>query len=423
MTLKNKITSCKVFVNENISFIANLLFLSSLAIFILDCIFNYFFHLPVFVGFSLFLLPLLFICIILQSRNHQQFLLIAGSFLLVSFISSYVNVFHVKNISDLVFILFFITVLYLYIPAYDGFKEKNGILLFLISLILFSFSFFGIDGRSYPNSEQIENLLEPVQKIKWEFNPLDKLESERNYRQGLFRLSHIASYFFGFMLIYFSNLFWAGKKKMYLLMAAVSLFLCFYSGSRTVLAAIAISLIIFLARKKYIIYFQSAIIAVLLLILFRKFFMHLFDNTFLYQYFTFFETATENYERLSRFRIWNSWWKEVKGFELWNFFIGKSYINALITNNKNLNYTVWFHNDFLNIFYSYGLWCVALYIWLFIKIYRDYKLYIRQNVFIFVFYFSIIITAFVNGFYYYFPVFLMYLFFLMIKNEKQQLRK
>ena len=91
----------------------------------------------------------------------------------------------------------------------------------------------------------------------------------------------------------------------------------------------------------------------------------------------------------------------------------------LIANAKNLDTKVWFHNDFLNIFYTYGIWCTMLYIWFFVKIYRDNKSYIKQNIFIFIFYSSMVITAIMNGFYYYFPVFLLYLFFLMIKGEKQ----
>jgi hypothetical protein len=173
-----------------------------------------------------------------------------------------------------------------------------------------------------------------------------------------------------------------------------------------------------LLRKKYIFYLVLLIVALLMLVITNDFILQLTKGSIFYQYFTFVQTSTENFTRLSRFRLWYSWWIEVREFGFWDFMTGKSYTSALIANARNLDYKVWFHNDFLNIFYTYGIWCTILYIWFFIKIYRDNKSCIKQNIFIFIFYISMVITALINGFYYYFPVFLLYLFFSMIKQEK-----
>jgi len=257
--------------------------------------------------------------------------------------------------------------------------------------------------------------------INWVSNPLDMLEYFRVYHNGLFRLPHIASYFFGFLFLFFAFQYQKKKKITDIILLVVSLVLCFYTGSRAVLAALVLSVLIFLFRKKYIIYFTLLAVTLLIMIVANDYLMQLTKDTIFYQYFTFIQTSTENFTRLSRFRLWYSWWLEISEFGFWDIMIGKSFINALIANANNLDYKVWFHNDFLNIFYSYGIWCTVLYIWFFVKIYRDNKVLIRQNLFIFVFYSSMVITALINGFYYYFPVFLLYLFFYMIKSEKQNI--
>ncbi len=165
------------------------------------------------------------------------------------------------------------------------------------------------------------------------------------------------------------------------------------------------------------------IIFLLILIFTNDYLLQLTKDTVYYQYFSFFKTSTANITRLSRYRLAYSWWIEIREFGFLDFVIGKSYMNSMVANTKNLGLDVWFHNDFLSISYTYGILGILLYIWFFVKIYRDNKSLIKQNIFIFVFYFSMIFTAILNGYYYYFPVFLLYIFFLMIKNEKQLVTK
>ncbi len=228
---------------------------------------------------------------------------------------------------------------------------------------------------------------------------------------GLFRLPHIASYFFGFLFIYFGYIFQRKKKWINLLFMILSLFLCFYTGVRTVILTIILALILYAFKRKNIIFLQLVIILGFLSVIFREDLTRISENTIFFQFFSLIQTTVENITRFSRVRIWYSWWVEVSQFGFWDYVIGKSPINAYIANGKNLGAPIWFHNDFLNIFYSYGVWCFMLYAGFFVKIYCDNRSFIMNNIFIFIFYFSMILSAFLNGFYYYFPVFLLYLFF------------
>ncbi|MCF8365671.1 MAG: hypothetical protein K9H16_07815 [Bacteroidales bacterium] len=59
------------------------------------------------------------------------------------------------------------------------------------------------------------------------------------------------------------------------------------------------------------------------------------------------------------------------------------------------------------------------YIYLFVKIYKDYREAITKNIFLSVFFFTMPLSAFINGMYYYFPVLVLYLFFVMLKIETE----
>ena len=434
-----------------------------IASFLIDRIINYFIHFPFFVGSALLIFPFLFFITQYKNPDRKRLMIVVFSFILITIINSIVYFFGVKNISDLLFIILFITIYFYYKKNINNLKKANAYLFFALSLFLFSFTFFNIDSNltnknSYTSAlswitsfdEESEKLTkiriekkkrkkekrkkerrkkekrkQEVQKVResgeltWEHNELDVLEYLRIYHNGLFRVPHIASYFFGFLFLFFAYQYQNKKKILFMVLMVISIGLCIYSGSRAVLAAFVLSTIIFLFNRKYIRYLAMVFVAMLILVFSREYFLQISKDTFLFQYFAFIETTLENFSRLSRYRLWYSWWIEVSEFGFLEFVIGKSYMSAMYANAINLNYKVWFHNDFLNIFYTFGIWCALLYIWLFVKIFRDYKTYIKQNIFIFIFYTSMIITAFVNGFYYYFPVFLLYLFLLMIKNEKQ----
>ena len=435
--ISNIIKFPKKFIDEHGPELVNLFFWFFLVSFVLDRIINYFFHFPFFVSTSLIILPFLFSTVRYKSPEKTWIYVLVFSFLVVTILNSIIYQFGVKNISDFLFIVLFIIIYFYYKNNIDHLKTFNVYLFLGLILFLFAFTFFNInsssisntdytnlfswDINSFVNSEQIKEIAPKNELIKWKANPMDILEYLRVYHNGLFRLPHVASYFFGFLALFFAFQYQKKKKASHIALMIISLMFCIYTGSRAVLAAFVLSMVIYLFKRKYIIYFTLLMALLLILAIVNDSILVLTKDTVFYQYFAFIRTTTENFTRLSRFRIWYSWWIEVREFGFMDFMIGKSYTNALIANAKNLDYKVWFHNDFLNIFYTYGIWCTGLYTWFFVKIYRDNRQQINQNIFLFVFYSSMVITAIINGFYYYFPVFLLYMFLIMIKQEKELL--
>jgi len=425
----------KRFVGEHKSLLVNIFFWSFLISFIIDRILNYFTHFPFFVVSGIIAFPFLFLAAQYKNPEKRQLYVLVFSFLVITIINSIVHLFALKNFSDFLFIGLFFTFYYYYKNNINRLKKSNVYLFLTVSLFLFSLTFVAIDSDSISKSEytsffdldhiltdksdRIKDISNKSERIKWESNELDIMEVFRVYHNGLFRLPHIASYFFGFLFLFLAFQYQKKKKVLDIVLLTASLAFCVYTGTRTILAAFILSIIIFLFKRKYIVYLQGVIIFILLLILGRQYLVQLTENTVFFQYFAFIQTTIENFTRLSRFRLWYSWWLEVREFGFWDLLIGKSYMNALFANAKNLDYKVWFHNDFLNILYSYGIGCAVLYVWFFIKIYLDNKNYINHNIFIFIFYISMVITAIINGFYYYFPVFLLYLFFIMINEERK----
>ena len=434
--VSNIIKFPKRFIDEHGPELVSLFFWFFLISFVLDRIINYFFYFPFFVASSLIVLPILFLTTSYKNPDKTRLKVIVFSFLAMAILNSIIYLFGIKNISDFLFISLFVVIYFYYKKNIDNLKIINIYFFLGLMFFLFSFTFFNInsdsignteyaklfswDINSFVNSGQTKEIVPKKEIIKWESNPMDILEYLRVYHNGLFRLPHVASYFFGFLALFFSFQYQKRKKAIHIALLIISLVFCVYTGSRAVLAAFALSMIIYLFKRKYIVYFTLLIALLLILAIVNDSILQLTKDTVLYQYFAFMKTTTQNFTRLSRFRIWYSWWIEVREFGFMDLMIGKSFTNALIANAKNLDYKVWFHNDFLNIFYTYGIWCTTFYIWFFVKIYRDNKYWINKNIFIFIFYGSMVITAILNGFYYYFPVFLLYLFFVMIKQERGQ---
>ncbi len=433
----NILNRIKKFIDEHGPELVNLFFWFFLVSFVLDRIINYFFHFPFFVATSLIVFPFLLLGAQYKSQDKTRVYVMVFPFLVVTILNSIIYLFGIKNISDLLFIGLFVVVYFYYKNNINYLKISNVYLFLGLMFFLFSFTFFNINSDSLGNTEyaklfnwdisslvnsgQTKEIISKKEMIKWEANPMDILEYLRVYHNGLFRLPHVASYFFGFLALFFTYQYQKKKKISHVILLTISFVLCVYTGSRTVLAAFVLSMILYLFKRKYIVYFTLLIALLLILTIVNDSILQLTKDTVLYQYFAFIQTTTENFTRLSRFRIWYSWWIEVREFGFLDFMIGKSYTNVLIVNAKNLDYKVWFHNDFLNIFYTYGIWCTGIYTWFFVKIYRDNKRWINQNIFIFIFYSSMVITAIINGFYYYFPVFLLYMFLIMVKQQKELL--
>jgi len=410
-------------------------FWSFIILFFADRVANFFVHIPVFVVGGITLFPLLFVVTQIRNQEKQQLYVLAVSFILLAIINNIVFLFCIKNISDVLFIILFFTIYFFYKYNRDKIRFIYVYLFLGMSLLLFSFTFSGNNSTSVfsQGSKQVSVIncevetdmvkKTPNSAIKFDSNKkLDYLETIRKYHYGMFRIPHVASYFFGFLTLLFLYMYQKNKKWHHLVMAGILLLACLYTGTRAILATITLSAMLFLFQRKYLSYLLGLSILIVVLFMANDYFLKLTKHTFLFQYFSFIKTLSYNVTRLSRFRIWYSWYIEIKQFNLLELIIGKSYINALLANQQNLNYSVWFHNDFLNIFYSYGVIGFGLYVGFIVKIYRDFKVLIRRNFFLFVFYVSMVILAFVNGFYYYFPIFILYLFFFMIQNEERYVR-
>lgn len=431
--MKGIITDLKKLYDANESRFVNIFFWVFIISFFVDRVLFYFLiNFPFFIITAIIIFPFLFFTTQNKNTDKRQIYLLIFSFTIVTILNSIIYVFGVKNISDLLFIVLFVTIYYYYRDNINNLKVSNIYVLLFMSIFLFSFTFFNIDSDSSSKSKtkyssiyskEIPSFTKPpITKdadVKIKPKKVDKFKQFKVRHTGLFRRTHIASYFFGFLFLFFSYQYQKKKGLLNIFLLITCLLFCFYTGIRVIPVALTISIFIYLFRRKYIIYLAMLMVTILLLIIANDHFLQLTKNTIFYQYFYLIHSFTENITSMPRFRLYDSWWTEVKTFKIWDFIIGKAYLNTMIVNSKNTGLKVWFHNDFLNIFFTYGIWCTILYIWFFIKIYRDNKVVIRQNIFIFVFYCSMILAAIFNGFYYYFPIFLLYIFFLMIKNEKQ----
>jgi len=191
------------------------------------------------------------------------------------------------------------------------------------------------------------------------------------------------------------------------------------TGSRTPIVVIVIGLFLYYFKLKFLKYLILLISLGVLIIVYLDNLLILFSNSIIYQYLTILKTISSNFGRLSRIIIWKSWWSEIQTFSFFDFIFGRGFNSSLVANLKNTSSSIWFHNDFLSIFYSYGAFPFLLYIFLFVGIYQKHKSIIKKNIFIFLAFSSFFLAAFFNGFYYYFTILLLYIFYSMIYEQNE----
>ncbi|MEA3446150.1 MAG: O-antigen ligase family protein [Bacteroidota bacterium] len=396
----------------------NVFFRLFLVLFLVDSAINYFTHVPVFVIGAIIIFPVFFFMSLINNPDKKQMLAFILAFIIISIFNNIVHPFHEKNISDLLFVFLFFAAYFYYRENINKLIVANVWLFLLASLFMFSFAFINIQSDPLAKKDRVHKYKHSPTAIKWKKNKLDKIEAPRNYNAGIFRYSHIASYFFGFLMIFFLNKYWKKNKIVSVAIIIVSFALLFYTGSRAMIFAVFLSSILFLIRRKYYVYLLPIAAIIGAGVIWVDYFLSISGGSIFYQFVALIKTGTENFTRLSRYRIWYSWWVEVQDFGFLDFLIGRTNYSGILANKANLNYEIWFHNDFLNIFYSYGILGLLLYVWFFVRIFIDNRSFITGNFFIFTFFVAMLITAIINGFYFYFPIFLLYLFFLMIKEEK-----
>jgi hypothetical protein len=415
----------------------NLVFLFMLVVFFIDSAVNYFANIPIFVPVAMLLLPVLWISLWRSGRKNVFLLLFVFVFILISVINNFIYHFDKRNISDLVFILLFATSYYFYKIRPEKLWPQTIHTFFIVTLLMFSFTFVGVNSDSFLRKSVVEGVQQDTlnqspppdistrdEKIfERKANKLDVLEILRTYHHGLFRVPHLVTCFMGFFFLFYGFMFQAQRKWYFLLAMIISLVFMLYSGSRTFLVAAFLALILYLLRRKTVIYLLIIGLVLSLMIYYRYEVFHLLENTFLGQYAGFSITVVDNFSRLSRAMLWNSWWFEMQHFAGYDFLIGKTLSGSMEANSQNIHFREWFHNDFLSITYAYGLIALLMYITFFYKMFRENVRFIRANVYLFVFFFTMIFSAIFNGFYYYFPVFLIFIFIYMIRVEKKALKQ
>ena len=406
----------------------NVVFLAFVAAFFLDSAINYYFDFPLFVLFIMLTLPVLWLSLWLSDYKPVFLLLFVSMFGISVFINTLIYPFNNKNISDLVFILLFATSFY----YYHFFRKKltlKAINIFLIAATIMIIPEF-FKGKSIQNLQQEpqtnntvshETTVPPAVITFDQSNMLNSLEEPPKRISGIYRVPHIAAYFFGFLSLFYAFFYFRNKKWIYLAVSLLAATFVILSGIRSIVFAMAMSflLYLFIQRKMLVFLVSGGLVTLVLLFRFQLYF--LLNKTFLKPYLALVVTLVDNSSRQTRVMLWKSWFLEMKEFIWYHYLSGKTFFASLLANKYNLHHKVWFHNDFLSVVYSYGLFCLVMYVGLWVIIYRSYAKIIKRNVFIFVFYFAGVFAAFFNGYYYYFPVLLLFMFFLMINEEKKNL--
>lgn len=390
----------------------NLLFVGYLILFLTDNIINHYIYLPVFVAgamvLTIFLLPFAMVHI----RRDAW---LAGGLLLLMVImgiNSLKDGFGVKNVSDYLFLALFLISYMAYSSSAGQLKRRYAFAFMAGSVVLLLL----------PSALMAIGIDPCLTAYETEGIPVEQLGKAivRHYNRGFFRLPHVASYFFGFSSVFILHM--AQRERNYFWLAAglILLFLSLYTGARAFVVALIVSLILFLVQKRKFGWLLAVMVGCIVVFVFRNTIFNLLEGIFLQQHFALIISFAEDLDSFSRIVVWKILLNEVLGFDWYEVLIGRSYVSGLATTQGHLGVAIWFHNDFLSIFYSYGLVGLIFYVSFLARIYLDHRKYITGNLYIFAFYYASIVLAVTNGFYYYFPVLLLYLFFLMINNEEQR---
>jgi hypothetical protein len=432
----------------------NVVFRVFLLLFVADSVINYYVKIPVFVTGLLILTPVIWI-FLYPTKNFKTVSIVSLIFLLPAIGHLFLQGFHRRTISDLIFILSFVSIYYYYLHHNHQLQSRKIGLFSVLMVVMFSATFFGYNSEKWTDNRPLyygellekKGLIAQEQcgememkeankraenpgKIKSNSNndqskstpnffgkerPLDFLEISRRYHNGFFRLPHIASYLFGFLIMYYAFLFQHKKKLLHLALAGLMLMLLLYTGVRATLAAFLVSFVLFFMKRKYAAWMISFFALAAIMVLLRHPLYKIFKDTFAGQYFATLITLLDNVGAFSRVLIWKSWFHEMSTFKWYEFLIGRGFISSYDANVKNLMFAEWFHSDFLSIMYSYGLIAFLAYGWFVYQIFRENRSQITQNLFIFSSFFTMVILMIINGFYYYNTVLLMYLFINLIQ--------
>ncbi|WP_448144419.1 O-antigen ligase family protein [Pseudomonas silesiensis] len=363
-------------------------------IYALDGLINYFIQVPLYVSFC----PVLLALILINSTREDFAVLLLALVLILApfFIKALVIPITKDDFSDVfLFVLAFFSITYL---LKHPVRQKVLFFCFIIFIAMFIPVFIGIDAT-----------VKAANQVDVYSSQSSDIEFYRSYHSGVYRLAHIASYTLFLVSVwifsYRKNLVFLNFKISWILLGLFCIYLTLYTGSRTPIISFVLSIPAYFAMRSAKGMSVAVIIALLFLLsmLNLNYILEITEGTFFYQYFTFFKTVIENPERLSRLMIWSSWLDAVRSFNPIEFLFGRSLSDSMAFNLKELGLSIWFHNDFLGIFYSYGITGLLLYFYLIFKVLAYKNIRMRKDFFRFTIVFFILFAGLVNGMYKYVP--------------------
>jgi hypothetical protein len=382
------------------------LFLALTAAFCIDSILNYRYEIPLFVALT----PAFIAAIALLHQNSAKKIIVssAGVLLGILLLKALAYKISATDFSDLL-------LLSLAALSFNHFLRnpptKNyTYAALLMLLILFTPTFFGIDNSSRSTLADAD------------LRTSTNLELFRTYRSGFYRVPHIAAYaLFIFSLVAFAM----NSRKKSIIIAGLGCTLLYCSalaGSRVPIISLAACIPIYYAFKspKTIPLSIAAVMAILAIVLNIDAILSATSNTLFFQYFSSLKTLTSNPEHFSRVIIWQSWTAAVTEFNFIEIIFGRSYSSSLDWNHMSLGAAVWFHNDFLGIFFAYGLTGLLFYLAIYYEIYTSSKIK-HISIYVFAAYFFVVFAAITNGMYKYIP-FIIAASFSLLSYDKRNTR-
>ncbi|NVH74247.1 hypothetical protein FSB08_17235 [Paraburkholderia sp. JPY432] len=369
--------------------------------FALDNAVNYFSPIPVYVAS----VPISMLLMFRFTRNQMDRLWFIASILLlmtsvlVNFVRSRTSI---EDVSDILFLAQFFSAFFFarnarVSPAAISHATYVFGLLFLPALI-------GINSDGFP---------EPADVFT---SGSTDVEFLRVYNQGLYRLPHVASYMLAFSALWWTYIAAYSRKIRHLMVAALFLAFTLYTGSRTPVVVMAATYLVanFRLRLREMLITTAIVIFAALFFVYLTEILNALFGSFLYQYVSFFETMHDNFDRLSRVIIWNSWFSAISSFNALDFFVGRNFSSSFDFNAREIGLYIWFHNDFLSAFYSYGMLVLIAYVVPYLLAIRRALQVGSSSRLLSMLGFFIVAAAFVNGFYKYLPV----IFFVLLFSDE-----
>lgn len=371
--------------------------------FALDNIVNYFVAVPVYVAS----IPVSLLLMFRLTRNRLDRLWFIACILCLGF-SAVVNFFRfaasIEDLSDILFLAQFFSAFF--------YAKNSRVSPVAISRATYVFAMLflpALVGINAGSSEADPDVF---------LSGSRDIEFLRLYNQGMYRLPHVASYLLAFACLWWTYVASFSHKARHFLLAAIFLFLTLYTGSRTPIIVMGAAYLVanFRLQAREIVITVVIFVVAGFVIANMKDMMDYLFGSFLYQYLSFFDTVINNFDRLSRVIIWDSWFSAISDFDGLDFVVGRNFSSSFDFNSRKIGLNIWFHNDFLSAFYAYGIFVFSAYliphliaIKLAIRRRASARLLCLLGLYIFA-------AAFVNGFYKYLPI----MFFVLLFSDRSE---